>query len=301
MKTIKSTGFISCCLLSFVLLFSSCKKDTSSLNTASATSSSIQATEAVGVSLDSATNDSIYVIGTCERNHHLDSIAASSLPSAISEYLTTNYPGYTFEKAFTDEDSSGNVSGYIAIIQYNGKPVGLKFDASGNFVSVLEQREGRDLIGKGWHDGGCFSDRDGRHKDTVALSALPASILSYYKENYPGDTLVKAYENRDSSYIIFSVDNGVYATAFNAQGTVISRMQLHDNSGDIAVLPESALPSAITAYLTSTYPDYVFKEAFSYNYNGTVAGYIICVDANGTKYAVLFDATGNFIKSLTIR
>ena len=40
---------------------------------------------------------------------------------------------------------SGNITGYVVIIQFDGNPVGLKFDASGNFILVLEQREGRDL------------------------------------------------------------------------------------------------------------------------------------------------------------
>jgi hypothetical protein len=68
----------------------------------------------------------------------------SGLPAAITDYLTTNYSGYTFQKAYTDKDSSGTISGYVVIIQFNGNPVGLKFDASGNFINVLEQREGRD-------------------------------------------------------------------------------------------------------------------------------------------------------------
>lgn len=63
------------------------------------------------------------------------------------------------------------------------------FDASGILVRVLEQREKGELNGKGWHEGGCFGNRDGHHRDTVAVSALPATIPSYFTTNYPKDTL----------------------------------------------------------------------------------------------------------------
>ena len=75
----------------------------------------------------------------------------TSLPSTSTAYLTANYAGYTAQKAFVIKDTTGAVKGYVAIIQFNGKPVGVKFDAAGNFVRVLEQREGRDLNGHGWH------------------------------------------------------------------------------------------------------------------------------------------------------
>lgn len=283
-------------LFAFIVFFASCKKE----NSITGTTNTIAASQAIGVGISSTTNDSIYVVGACSRDHVLDSVAQSALPSSTSNYLTTNYAGFTFQKAFVEKDSAGTVTGYVVIIMYNGNPVGLKFDASGNFIRVLEQREGHDLSGKGYHEGGCFGDRDGQHKDTISLSTLPASITSYFTTNYPQDTLVRAYKNNDSSYIVFSVDNGSFATVFDANGTFVRRVQLHKDTNKGMPLNQSDLPSAVQTYLTNTYPNYVFKQAFSFSQNGNLLGYVVVIDANNTKYAVQFDASGNFVGAITI-
>lgn len=302
MKTKQSGSLIILFIFSFILFLASCQKEISVPNTGSTSQSIISATQSIAVATGTASNDSIYVIHTCAPDHHLDSIAVSGLPAAITDYLSANYSGYTFQKAYTDKDSSGNISGYVVIIQFNGNPVGLKFDASGNFINVLEQREGRDLTGDGWHEGGRFCNRDGRHMDTVQLAALPAGIIPYLTTNYPQDTLVRAYINRDSSYVIFSKDNGAFVTVFTSNGTFVKRNQLQpDNDGNVTSVTESALPSAVQTYLSTTYPNYVFNEAFSFSANGNLVGYVVGLDANGTKYAVAFDASGNFVKAVTIR
>ena len=169
----------------FIFLFlASCNKETSVANTGTS-QAIVSATQSIAVAAGSTSNDSIYVIHACDRGHVLDSIAMSTLPTAITDYLSANYAGYTFQSAYAEKDASGNIVGYVVIIQYNGNPVGLKFDAAGNFILVLEQREGRDLSGDGWHEGGRFCNRDGQHKDTVALTSLPANMLSYFTYKLP--------------------------------------------------------------------------------------------------------------------
>ena len=301
MKTNKNSSSINIFLmLAFILFLASCKKENSVQNS-TVTPTSVAASQAVAVGVSTTSNDSIYVIGTCAHGHHLDSISITGLPAIITDYLAGNYAGYTFQKAYTDKDSSGNISGYVVIIQFNGNPVGLKFDASGNFIRVLEQREGHDLTGKGWHEGGCFDDRDGRHRDTVDLASLPVTILSYFTANYPQDTLIRAYKNRDSSYVVFSTDNGAFVTVFDANGSFIRRVELQAHTGNVIAIDQSALPAAIQSYLSSTYPDYVFNQAFSFSENGVLLGYVVGLDANGTRYAVEFDASGNFVRAITIR
>lgn len=299
----KKKLFLNALLLSLILIGISCKKENSAQTGSSFTQRTIAALQAVAVGIDDSSNDSVYVIGTCANDHHLDSISFSGLPATITAYLSSNYAGYTFQKAFTDEDTTGNTTGYVVIVLFNGNPVGLKFDASGNFVKVLEQREGHDLSGRGWHNGGRFDGRDGRHRDTIALTSLPETVLAYFTANYPGDTLVKAYKNRDSSYLVFSKNNGAFVTLFNAGGLFVKRTELanQDRGGNIAVVDESALPVEATSYLSSTYPQYIFQQAFAVFKNGALLGYVVCIDANGTKYAVAFDASGNFIRALTVR
>jgi Putative beta-lactamase-inhibitor-like, PepSY-like len=298
MRTIKTTGFTITTILLLSILFTSCNKENST-NNSSGTSVSLSS-GTVGVGISTTTNDSIYVVGACAAHHHLDSVAAASLPSSITDYLSANYQGYVFQKAFTDVDTTGTLSGYVVIIQYNGNPVGLKFDASGNFVKVLEQREGADLSGRGWHEGGCFDDRDGRQRDSVAIAALPGAITTYLSTNYPQDTIVKAFRGRDSSYILYSFDNGVYATVFDATGTFVSRTILEPRHDDFMVIAPSGLPATILSYLTAAYPGYVIKQSFAYAENGRLAGYVIGIDANNTRYALQFDVSGNFIRAVTI-
>jgi hypothetical protein len=141
-----------------------------------------------------------------------------------------------------------------------------------------------------------------RH-DTVSIPSLPAAIISYFASNYASDTLMHAFINHDSSYVVLSINNGAYATVFDSNGVFISRTLLPSPShhGDLNSIDATALPAAVTTYLTTTYPNYVFKNAFKVNENGTLKGYVIFIDANATKYAVEFDASGNFVKAVTVR
>lgn len=281
----------------------SCKKDISLSSQDAATIQAVVAqTQAIAVAVSTTTSgDSIYVVNTCSSHDRRDTIAFSSLPSAATAYLSANYPGYTSHKAFTIKDASGTVQGYVAIIQYNGNPVGLKFDASGTFVKVLEQREGHDLLGRGHHEGGCFQNRDGKQRDTIALSALPSSITTYLASNYSSDTLVRAFKTRDSGYVVLSQNNGLFATIFNASGSFVNRIDLPAHRGKENLIEQNALPVNTISYLTTTYPGYVFNKAFSITVNGAVQGYCVVIEANSTRYAVQFDAAGNFVKVKTVR
>jgi hypothetical protein len=97
--------------------------------------------------LTKSLNAQLELLNTCSRYSSKDSISFSSLPAAITDYLTANYSGYTAQQAYSVTDSSGTAAGYIVIIQYNGSPVGLKFDAAGTFIKILEQRLGSQLTG----------------------------------------------------------------------------------------------------------------------------------------------------------
>lgn len=284
-------------------ILASCKKESSLTTTdAAAIQAAVVQTQAIALTVSSTTaGDSIYAVGACGSHNRKDTIAFSSLPSSVTNYLTANYSGYTAQKAFTIKDASSTLQGYVAVIKFNGNPVALKFDASGNFVQVLEQREGHDLVGQGFHRGGHFENRDGQHRDTVAISALPATITTYFSANYATDTLVRASKTRDSGYVVLSKNNGLFATVFNASGAFVTRITLPAAHGKENTIDQSALPANVLSYLTATYPAYVFDRAFSITVNGVVQGYCVVIEANSTRYAIQFDAAGNFIKVKTIR
>jgi hypothetical protein len=288
-------------LLLAAAIMTSCNKNDLSSSAVPVPSSNTIAVAASSTVSTSGSTDSVYLMQPCQRGETRDSLAQSALPSSVSSYISTNYNGSTFKKAFALKNSASSVIGYVVVIYYNDKPVGLQFDSAGNFVKVLEQREKGDLnTPGGFHHGGRFEGRDGEHRDTVALASLPAAITSYFASNYSSDTLVRAFANRDGSIVVLSKNNGVYATVFTSTGTFVKRDQLPTERGSVQGVELSALPSAAANYLSLTYPNYVFEKAFSFSENGSVKGYVVIIDANNTKYAVEFDAAGNFVRAKTI-
>ncbi|MBV9986780.1 MAG: PepSY-like domain-containing protein [Chitinophagaceae bacterium] len=289
--------------LTAMVLGSSCKKEgsVSSTDEAAALQAAVTGTQSVAVTTNGA-GDSVYITHTCEPRDKRDSIDASALPATVVSYLSANYPGYTLAKAFKISEASGTLKGYVTVINFNGNPVGIAFDASGNFVKVLEQREGRDLReGRGYHEGGRFECRDGKQRDTVALSALPASITAYFAANYATDTLLRAGKLKEGGYVVLSKSGGLFATVFSSTGSFVSRVQLPAPKGSITAIEAAALPAAVTTYLTNHYPGYVLNKAFSISANGTIQGYCVAIEANSTKYGLLFDASGNFVAVKTVR
>lgn len=291
-------------LFSFLILIISCSRESSSTSSITSTLTASTATTStsstIAVATDSTGSDSVYIMQKCNSGYFRDSIAQSSLPDSVLSYIAYNYSGYTFEKGFVIKDSAGAIGGYVVIISFNGKPVGLLFDSSGNFVEVLEQRQGGDLEGEGWHQGGRYGDRGGINGDTLSLSALPASISLYMSSTYSQDTLVEAYQNIDGSILVISKNNGLYATLFTAAGIFVQRISLTPPIGSEQIVAKDSLSSNLLSYLTNTYPNYVFEYAISFTVNGSVQGYIVIIDANNTKYAVWFDASGNEVATKTL-
>jgi len=281
----------------------STETEAAKLDAAIAAAQAIQLTTAsMGASLAGPATDAIYAVNAYPAGGKKDSVTFASLPAAIGTYLTANYAGYTVQKTFKVSTAAGVIDGYVVVILFNAKPVALRFDATGAFVSVLKQCERHDIGGgPGWHEGGRFADRDGQHRDTVALSALPATVKSYFTTNYPTDTLLHAALNMDGSYSVISANKALYATTVSATGILLSRIQISPRPDSRTAVAESALLSAIASYLTTTFPGYVFDKAFVEKTGTTVIGYDVFITVNGTRHALLFDATGKFVKNICIR
>ena len=299
MKLVKKSFFI-CIAIAGSIFFTACKKDFSQTSEMdSATAAAIQAavlqTQSIPVAVSSTnSSDSVYALHACEEHSKRDSISFTALPTVIKTYLSTNYSGFSFKKSFKILEHSGSIKSFIAIIIFNSNPVALKFDADGNFVKVLELREGKDLLGHGWHEGGEFEHRDGAHHDTIPLSAIPVAVSNYFVSHYPTDTLLQAFKTRDNGIVIISRNKTLFSTAFNASGTFIEHEPIHNREGHVNQLEQAKLPSSILNYLSTTYPGFVFEKAFSLNENNTIKGYCVIIDANNTKYAVQFDGNGTF-------
>ena len=285
---------------------SSCKKDNllsadNELQFAKLEAITISSTSAIKGS--AVTSDSLYAMNACKKGNKKISLLESALPSSVTSYLSSNYAGYSFQKAFQiNIETTSALDCYVAVIQFNDKPVALKFDANGSFVKVLEIREGSNMKGNaGWNAGGCFDNRDNKQRDTLAISAIPASIKTYMSSTYATDTIVHAFVNKDLSVVIISKNSSFYATAFKSDNTFIKRIELPAGHGKGRSIEATALPVNTSTYLNTTYPNYVFKKAFEMKEDNILKGYLVLIDANLTKYAIQFNASGQFVKAISIR
>ncbi len=71
--------------------------------------------------------------GPKDHRKKLNEVDPTTLPSAITDYITTNYAGATIVKAGTTRDGD-----YIVALDWNGSPKVLLFDTAGNFIKELK-------------------------------------------------------------------------------------------------------------------------------------------------------------------
>lgn len=305
MRALIKKSILGLALSSF--LFTACKKeetDSSNSDVALAQSGAvaIASTKSV-VGVSGSLTDSIYAVAACPPRFSRTPVAQADLLANITTYLTTNYTDYTFLKAFSISLSgSTTIESYVVAVNFNGKPVALKFAADGTFVKVFELREGGDLRkGRDHHIGGCFEGRDGKQRDSIAVAALAATIKTYLNTNYPQDTLKAAWLNKDASIIVLTKNVKFYTNVFTAAGVFVKRTEMPAKPGKDSQIAQADLPATVLTYLNTTYPNYVFKKAFVMKNASGTNGYMVVIDANLTKYGVLFDASGAFVSSKIIR
>ncbi|GAB3955702.1 hypothetical protein GCM10028805_43910 [Spirosoma harenae] len=197
-------------------------------------------------SVDPSADASARTTGTVSTSltgpHNFTVVDASSLPAAITTFITTNYAGASVKEAVKDD--KGN---YLVAITLNNTLKLLLFKDDGTFVK--EASAGK----RGPHD------RDSTHhsKDstrhhapgdslghpkrpmgdslnhprpggtgpqatTVAVSSLPAAITSYVNTNYAGATIEKAVQDKPSSdylILIVTTDKKRVLLLFSSDGT----------------------------------------------------------------------------------
>lgn len=171
---------------------------------------------------DGAARTSSITSGTATGPHSLTTVDASSLPAAITSYISTNYTGATVKEA--KKDGNGN---YAVVITLNNMVKLLLFKADGTFVKELDGRHGpmqgdstrhhtrRDsthhaMPGDSTHH---HMPGDTTHRPKpgstgggltdVATSSLPAAVTSYVSTNYAGATIDKAgQEKKSGDYVV---------------------------------------------------------------------------------------------------
>lgn len=220
-------------------------------------------------------------------------IDPATLPAAITTYLTTTYASYSVVSAASrTNQTTGAITGYMVDIVANNLAYELRFDAAGKFLSV-ENEDGSD------------------EGVAVALASLPAPIGNYLSATYPGYVFSNA-----RSYMLNGVVSG-YEVAilvagvkneimFDAAGTFISVRTGGDGGygdhqeggngyGSTTAITQSALPAAITSYLSASYATATFQGGYAYSQNGVLAGYEVTVLLNNVYTELLFNAAGTFL------
>lgn len=151
--------------------------------------------------------------GTATGAHSLTTVDVSSLPAAITSYVSTNYAGATIKGA--EKDGSGS---YAVLISQSSKIKLLLFKADGTFVKELDGKSGH-MRGDSTHHAmpgdsahhHMAGDTTHRPKPgaggigltDVATSSLPAAVTSYISTNYAGSTIDKAgQEKKSGDYVI---------------------------------------------------------------------------------------------------
>ena len=116
---------------------------------------------------------------------HPTPIDISLLPASVTDYVQTNFTGATINRAGTLPN--GN---YVVQVQVEGEqPIGLLFDASGNFIETLPA-----------HHNGHGGDRP--HPTPIDISLLPTSVTDYVQTNFTGATINRAGTLPNGNYVV---------------------------------------------------------------------------------------------------
>lgn len=151
-------------------------------------------------------------------------------------------------------------------------------------------------------------DPAGRHKhkkDTscrrIPLDLLSQLIKDYIASNYPGALIEVAFTDRKGNFytIIKLTDGAVKILQFDSNGNFVKELEKkHRGPKDprkrlTKVDPSDLLPD-IVSYIDLNYPGATLIKA------GTTASgeFVVFLNWNGTRKAILFDASGSFIKEL---
>lgn len=190
-------------------------------------------------------------------------INTASLPQAILDYISTNYPDNTIWKAEIEDNNNYEV-------ELNDE-TDLVFDQQGNFLGIDDDSDDD------------FGDED------IAPSSLPENIRNFVTTHYPGATILKAEKENNGNFEI-ELSNDV-ELIFDSNGNFLGRADDDDNDDkddeDIAV---SELPQAVRDYVAANYPNNTIIEAEREDDNT----FEVTLN-NGIE--LYFDSAGNFLSA----
>ena len=190
-------------------------------------------------------------------------VSSSSLPQAILDYISTNYPGVTIREAEIEDNQQ------FEIHLSNG--LELVFSANGEFLGIDDDGD---------------NDFDDEY---ISESEIPQNIRAFIAENFPGVEIEEAEIESNGNYEI-ELENDV-ELIFSSSGQFlgIAEDENEDENDDEEIDPAD-LPQNILDYINENYPENTIIEA-EIEEDGD---YEVTLN-NGVELE--FDSEGNFLKA----
>ena len=217
----------------------------------------------------------------------LTQLEVSALPATVTSYISTSYAGAMVN--YAAKDDAGN---FLVAITQNSQRKALLFNADGTFNRELSLR-GRGGKGHGGHGRGNHDSLT-----AVAVANLPAAITSYITTNYASATITAAALDATRGYFVMITKNSQRQTLlFNADGT-FNQAIVRGLKGNYTAVAVSALPAAITNYITTNYAGATIRAAGT---NTTGQFKVIVQPTTGRSVELLFAADGTFVQARSRR
>lgn len=211
-------------------------------------------------------------------NSTYEVIAASALPSTISNYITSKYAGATTTQV--NLNSNGTYVTYVTLAA--GTTLKSSALAKLNFTAkgALESAETENVI---------------------AIADLLPAITNYITTNYAGATILNAHLESNGGFDVFitAADASKIKLDFGAAGTFISASTFkangnHKHKHDSNQIPVAIadLASSITHYISTTYTGATITSAHKESDNSFD---VFVTTATGANLNLNFSATGEFL------
>ena len=165
-----------------------------------------------------------------------NNVSTGSLPTAITDYITLNYPGANIEEAELEDNGTYEVE------LDNG--LELYFDSSGNILYIDEE------------------DEESNEESPIPLSSVPVEITDYVAANYSAFTIVEVEVQSNGDYEV-RLNNGV-ELYFNANGDFL----YEENEFELE-FTNLTLPDTVILNTVDTLHAYVANRSIN-TFNGDI-------------------------------
>lgn len=173
---------------------------------------------------------------------------------------------------------------------------GLGFEVElGNGETIYFSERGEGLVSRRGFRHGHGPCGMGHRGTRVELTDLPTSITDYITANYPDAETkrAKTNDNNGNYFVLIKTDDGRVVLKFDADGNFIEEVScIHHGCGGITPIDIADLPTTITDYITTNYPDADIQKA-GQKTNSENYGVVLNIDGN--RVIVVFDSDGNFL------